>query len=280
MNISKISVDELSNLFNFPEKAPLSEAIILSALSINKKNQFLKIKNYRESAFSELWRKQFHHGDNWTPQYRTELNQGIGRLAFRVFESPENQGYEYRLKNKDINNDDKKIIMRLKEVIKKIESGTELVENDNEELFQNKLSWISPKKTVGKINKKKARKINKINSKKFDRDPRISKAALLDSNYQCQINPNHKTFIHPKTKMNFVEAHHLIPMEFYENFEYCIDVEENIIALCPNCHEEIHKSDILNKKKLLNKLFNKKKEEELQKKGIKISLKELIKYYE
>lgn len=37
-----------------------------------------------------------------------------------------------------------------------------------------------------------------------------------------------------------MEAHHLIPMEYYNYFDVSIDVEENIVSLCSNCHREIH----------------------------------------
>ena len=99
---------DFSRVFEFPEEVKLSEAIILSAIDINRMsnqgsddNLKLEIKDYRENRFSKLWKEKKYNGNpgNWTPQYRTELNQGEGRLAYRVFERIANG--VYRLKNKD-----------------------------------------------------------------------------------------------------------------------------------------------------------------------------------
>ncbi|MGN0487870.1 MAG: hypothetical protein ACI4HO_01255 [Ruminococcus sp.] len=97
-----------SRVFEFPEEVKLSEAIILSAIDINRMsnqssddNLQLEIRDYRENRFSKLWKEKKYNGnpENWTPQYRTELNQGEGRLAHRVFERISNGVYKF--KNKD-----------------------------------------------------------------------------------------------------------------------------------------------------------------------------------
>ena len=40
-----------------------------------------------------------------------------------------------------------------------------------------------------------------------------------------------------KLQRNYVEAHHLIPMGFQDDFSKSIDVEANIISLCTYCHK-------------------------------------------
>ena len=40
-----------------------------------------------------------------------------------------------------------------------------------------------------------------------------------------------------------MEAHHLIPMEFQDDFEHSIDVPENIISLCPTDMPEVDESE-------------------------------------
>ena len=276
MNTRNIDANKLSQLFVYTPNTSLSEAIILSALSINKKNDFLTIKEYRDSAFSVLWQNQFHHGAHWLAQYRSELNQGIGRLAYRVFESPNNEGHSYRLKV-GISKEDKTIIDKLRILLKSIEAGKNLSEDFNDEVYQNKITWTATKRTKGKVAKKK--KKSKSQTSKIPRDPRIAKAALIDANYKCQISSKHNTFISPKTGKNYIEAHHLIPMEYYDDFHNCIDVEDNIIALCPNCHREIHYSDIKNKEKMLKKLMTSKRKKLLDKKGISITEKKLLRLY-
>jgi 5-methylcytosine-specific restriction enzyme A len=48
----------------------------------------------------------------------------------------------------------------------------------------------------------------------FKRDPRVSGRAIHNSGYLCEINGSHLSFIARTTKKNFVEAHHLIPVQF------------------------------------------------------------------
>lgn len=95
-----ISTDELDleEIFSYAADTSLSEAIILSALDINNLNEMLEIKDYRENRFSKLWQETIFGGNNWTAQYRSELNQGANRLANRVFEGGDGR---YRLKKKD-----------------------------------------------------------------------------------------------------------------------------------------------------------------------------------
>ncbi len=64
--------------------------------------------------------------------------------------------------------------------------------------------------------------------------------ALANAHYQCEYDPSHVTFIGKSTGLPFVEAHHLIPMKNQPEYEYSLDIEANIVALCPNCHRKIH----------------------------------------
>ena len=60
------------------------------------------------------------------------------------------------------------------------------------------------------------------------------------SNYKCEINPNHISFIAQATKMPYMEGHHVIPMRLQKQFENSLDVYANIVCLCPLCHRKIH----------------------------------------
>ena len=72
------------------------------------------------------------------------------------------------------------------------------------------------------------------------RDPIKRKNAMVIAGFKCEIDPNHATFISRRSGMPYVESHHFIPMEFHEDFDFSLDVEENIVCLCSNCHNEIH----------------------------------------
>lgn len=95
------TLQDLKVLFSYETKISLSEAIILSALDINKPGVLLKVEEYRLNRFSQLWHDTFYSGKNWTAQFRSELNQGDGRLAHRVFEGGDGK---YKMKDKSVMN--------------------------------------------------------------------------------------------------------------------------------------------------------------------------------
>lgn len=111
------------------------------------------------------------------------------------------------------------------------------------------------------------------------RDPLKKEKALKESNYKCNYDATHSSFISKKTNETYVEGHHLIPMCFQNDFaKINIDTEENIVSLCPNCHRLLHHGLIEEKKKILQKLF-KQREERLKKIEIIISVEELVEKY-
>lgn len=65
-------------------------------------------------------------------------------------------------------------------------------------------------------------------------------------------------------------------MAYQDKFEYSIDIEENIVSLCSNCHNEIHYGE--NARNLIEKLYYERKSL-LEKKNIYISLEELLSFY-
>lgn len=76
----------------------------------------------------------------------------------------------------------------------------------------------------------------------------------------------------------YVEAHHLIPMKYQNMFEQSLDIPENIVALCPNCHRAIHYGKLEYKNKIIEKLYNK-RQKMLEENSIKITLEQLYEMY-
>lgn len=123
------SLADLKKLFRYETKITLSEAIILSAIDINKPGVALKIEDYRLNRFSELWKSTFYGGSNWTAQYRSELNQGEGRLANRVFEKVKDG--EYKLKDKSkLSAADAAIVTKLENMYSDIFKGKTVVQDN------------------------------------------------------------------------------------------------------------------------------------------------------
>jgi 5-methylcytosine-specific restriction protein A len=112
----------------------------------------------------------------------------------------------------------------------------------------------------------------------WSRDPDIAYTALHEAGFLCENDRNHKTFISGRNNSNFMEAHHLIPIEYQKSFQNSLDVPENIISLCPNCHRAIHLSTQETKSGMLEKLFMQ-RATRLKDRGLSITIQELISFY-
>lgn len=112
----------------------------------------------------------------------------------------------------------------------------------------------------------------------YPRDIQEKENALKLANYQCEIDKKHTTFTARVNNKNYVEGHHLIPINQYDKFQYDIDVQANIISLCPTCHRQLHSGINTDVDKILNKLYESRKER-LMSVGLEITLDELQKIY-
>lgn len=113
---------------------------------------------------------------------------------------------------------------------------------------------------------------------RYTRDYRMAAVSLKDANFQCEIDTHHKSFIARKTGRAFVEAHHLIPVSRQHDFLARLDVPENIVALCPNCHRLLHHGKQEEKRAALLALRNA-REKRLQGRGLVVSHSALLAYY-
>lgn len=111
---------------------------------------------------------------------------------------------------------------------------------------------------------------------KYPRNEGKAKKALEYANYKCEYDSSHFSFHSKKNKLRmYVEAHHLIPLNKYESFDNSLDVESNIVSLCPNCHRCIHNGIKSERDAIVTKLFNERKDR-LNKSNIDISLDKLL----
>lgn len=131
------------------------------------------------------------------------------------------------------------------------------------------------KEYIGKP-RKKAEKILVSGRFIYPRDRRVAFNALSKSGCQCEYDNSHKSFICKSSGRKYLEQHHLIPLNYADEFEYSIDIEENVVSLCSNCHNEIHYG--AESSKIVEKLYEERKEA-LEKAGIKISLEWLLEKY-
>lgn len=126
--------------------------------------------------------------------------------------------------------------------------------------------------------KDKPSKTAGIGRSSYKRDSITAKKSIVTAKYKCEIDATHEEFISRVTGKNYVEAHHLIPMEYQDNFTNSIDVEANIVSLCVGCHKKLHHATNAVIKPLIEKLYNERKIR-LKNSGINIAVQELLKYY-
>lgn len=128
------------------------------------------------------------------------------------------------------------------------------------------------------ILKQLAKQPSKTSSLKIPRSAKVAAEAVVLAKHQCEYNNTHPTFISKATLKPYVECHHLIPMSFQGKFELSLDIPQNIVVLCPNCHRMIHHADTATQKRLIEHLFNQ-RNMELKKAGLDITVERLLDFY-
>lgn len=159
----------------------------------------------------------------------------------------------------------------------------ETLEEDykEDEILVKKLKEIEIPKFIGRYEykgKKKERQEPKIQNgvKVYIRDKKVAINALARANYSCEIDENHPTFIRRNVDVKYTEPHHLIPMAYSDLFNVSLDVEENIVSLCSNCHNLLHYGRGF--EFLLKKLYDE-RIEHLKKVGLYIKFEDLLEKY-
>jgi len=100
--------------------------------------------------------------------------------------------------------------------------------------------------------------------------------------YECSED-SHKAhelnYFHTKENNNYLEAHHMIQLKNSKHFGNSLDVVENLIPVCPNCHRKLHFANtetLINMIKIFYKNMNKK---EFIRKGIFVDINTLLRFY-
>ena len=130
---------------------------------------------------------------------------------------------------------------------------------ESEEHFERKIKDLEPsdkKKLLEKLKEKKPlREVIYITVKQYRRDPNVAKLALARASGICECCNNLAPF-QRVDKTSFLETHHLIPLA-KDGF----DEINNVCAICPNCHKELHfgENGLIKTEKLLKKINKKNK---------------------
>lgn len=150
--------------------------------------------------------------------------------------------------------------------------------NERVEKYLSNGGTISP--TYNEAPKEKADLILDSSKKGiYPRDKAVAANALTLANFQCEVDITHPSFTRRTLNNNYTEAHHLVPLENHEEFSYSLDVEENVVSLCSNCHNCIHYGVNSEREILIQTLYEKRKDM-LKKVGIDITFKQLKELYD
>jgi 5-methylcytosine-specific restriction protein A len=86
---------------------------------------------------------------------------------------------------------------------------------------------------------------------KFQRDKRNALAVIEQYGRQCFMDNGHESFDN-LDNLKYVEVHHIIPFSLSDSLDTNLDVEGNLICLCPNCHKKMHYSNYESKKTMID----------------------------
>lgn len=118
--------------------------------------------------------------------------------------------------------------------------------------------------------------ITQNESQRWKRNQILIEQVIKSVHYNCEYDNSHKTFTAKATGKNYVEGHHLIPMQLQNEFDCNLDIYANIMSLCPVCHRLLHHGIHSEKVYVLEKLFDMRKER-LIVSGIDIGKQNLLK---
>ncbi len=96
-------------------------------------------------------------------------------------------------------------------------------------------------------------------------DPKLKATRMELANHNCEINQNHKTFTNSSGKYQYLECHHIIPLNAQKDFPNIkLDSMFNIIAVCPICHMQVHHAKAEEKGEIFSIMYNIRKDEMLE----------------
>lgn len=137
--------------------------------------------------------------------------------------------------------------------------------------------YVKKLQDIHPIRKRKPKYIGK--SAKYPRDSFAKEYTKKIAHYKCECDLSHTTFISENDGHQYMEAHHLIPMNAQDHFENSIDFYDNMISLCPTCHRRIHLAEKEDRKHMIEHFYNLRKDK-YKAHGIEITLEELLSFYD
>ncbi|MDR1917680.1 MAG: HNH endonuclease [Christensenellaceae bacterium] len=100
---------------------------------------------------------------------------------------------------------------------------------------------------------------NNNGRKRYKTQKKIRDSVLQQVGYVCNCDDFKHFYFEAIELHNYVEGHHIVPMnrqeEYYFSKNINLDVPSNIVALCPNCHSQIHLGSRQARLKIISELY-------------------------
>ena len=112
---------------------------------------------------------------------------------------------------------------------------------------------------ISDIHRKPEKGIDGNGRKRFKTQKKIRDSVLEKANYICDCHDKKHFYFESTDFHNYVEGHHIVPMnrqeEYYFDKDINLDIPNNIVPLCPNCHCQIHLGSRQARIKIISELF-------------------------
>ncbi len=218
-------------------------------IDLKKKFKFNNYKYiYMESIVPEL--NPFNVNGNSKLGYLFPIEKNIAQLFIEKI--AENNIYSF------INDDPDSVFYEMEEL------------QEEESQFENISSGIIKAYTEAELNIKENEEYKYVprieeGKKKVLRektDPKLKATRMELANHNCEINKDHKTFTNSSGQYQYLECHHIIPLNAQKDFlDIKLDSMFNIIALCPNCHMQVHHASPKEKADIFAKMYELRKDD-------------------
>ena len=275
LNIDVIPFFSIKNLSAYTKFNSLTEYLDMSTFlqkksSANSQLKYLKVEDETLYGLCEL------------SQLKGEFNKSF---CFRFLTAIFAGGNDYKY---DISN----IINKLKKLDNQFENLSKFVNFANSSTL-NQIHIVSPiddyiiesddeLEDITNIHRKPERGVDATGRKKYKTIKKVRDIVLKKANYTCNCHDKLHFYFESVDLHNYVEGHHIVPMnrqeEYYFDKNINLDIPNNVVPLCPNCHCQIHFGSRQARIKIISELFVRNKEK-LQSFDPKLTLSVLASYY-
>lgn len=125
--------------------------------------------------------------------------------------------------------------------------------------------------------KKKTKPILRNGVNLYLRNTETALRALKMAQFRCEFDESHVIEKRRGAQYALAKPRHLIPLRYAGEFPYSLDVEENIVSLCPLCYQALCYGD---RRKEMLKVLYQKRAGFLREAGIEIAFERLLQMYE